>query len=164
MTIHFWNTRALADELARDQVQERDAFLYFLANSVMWTTVLYYSIYWGARGGWLFFYEFAVALVITVFGLLRCYEANGAARGSHFVLRATCLSFPIGLKVNSASILLGWALFYLLPQYVDATLFRDPGRVYDLISFTWVAAFTFLFYWRLWVHLAMTRRHAPSPG
>lgn len=164
MTIHFWNTKALADELARDQVQERDAFLYFLANSVMWTTVLYYSIYWGMRFGWLFFYEFAVALVITVFGLLRCYEANGAAHGSHFVLRATCLSFPIGLKVNSASILLGWALYYLLSQHVDATLFRDPGRVYDLISFTWVAAFTFLFYWRLWVHLAMARRHSPSPG
>jgi len=163
MTIHFWNTGELVNELARDAVREREAFLYFLANSVMWSAVLYYSIFWGARANWLFFYEFAVVMVITVFGLIHCFESNGGANGRHFVLRATCLSFPIGLKVNGASILLGLAFFVLLPDAVDATVFRYPERVDDLISFTWAAAFTILFYWRLWRALAAVRARS-TPG
>ena len=70
------------------------------------------------------------------------------------MLRATCLSFPIGLKINVASILLGWVYYFLFPRVVDATTFRDPGRVFDLIMFVWVPAFSALFFWRLWHHLS----------
>jgi len=165
MTIRFWNTKALAQKLALEAVRERDTFSYYLLNSVMWTIMGYYGYYFGARIGWLFFYEILVVLAITVFGLARCYEANGGSSGQHFVLRATCLSFPIGLKINVASILLGWVYYFLFPRVVDATIFRDPGRVFDLIMFVWVPAFTALFFWRLWHHLSsIPHLTAPNPA
>lgn len=158
MAIRFWNTKALAQELALAAVREREAFSYYLLNSVMWTLMGYYGYYFGARIGWLFFYEILVVLAITIFGLARCYEANGGSSGQQFVLRATCLSFPISLKINVASILLGWVHYYLFPRVVDATTFRDPGQVFDLIMFVWVPAFSALFFWRLWHHLSSIPR------
>ena len=64
MMIRFWNTKKLANELAQNKVQERDAFAYFVTNSVLWTLMSYYSALLGARLGWLFFYEIVVVLVI----------------------------------------------------------------------------------------------------
>ena len=164
MAIRFWNTKALAHDLAHEGVRERDAFLYYVMNSVMWTLMGYYGYYFGARIGWLFFYEILVVLVITVFGLARCYEANGGSSGQQFVLRATCLSFPIGLKINIASIFLGWAYYVAFPRIIDSMTFRDPGHVWDLIMFIWVPAFSALFFWRLWRYLASIQRLlAPNP-
>lgn len=158
MTIRLWNTKRLVDELVHDQVKERDAFAYFVANSVLWTLMSYYASLMGARLGWMFLYEVAVVLVITVFGLYLCYGANGGASGHQFVLRATCLSFPIGLKVNIASILLGWVDYFYFYRIVDPITFHDPTRIYILTTFLWAAAFAALFYWRLWHHLVLIQR------
>ena len=62
----------MAQELALAAVREREAFSYYLLNSVMWTLMGYDGYYFGARIGWLFFYEILVVLVITIFGLARC--------------------------------------------------------------------------------------------
>jgi hypothetical protein len=164
MAIHFWNTKALARKLAHDGISERDAYGYYLANSIMWTILNYYAIATGARIGWLFFYEILVVLVVTVFGLSRCYAANGGHTGQHFVLRATCLSFPISLKISTASILLIWVNYVVFPKVVDSTTFRDPGHVWDLVTFVWAPVFTALFFWRLWHHLSFLQNlSAPNP-
>lgn len=160
MTIHFWDTKKVASDLALDQITERDGFAYFVANSVLWTIAFYYGVLFGARLDWLFLYELIVVLAITVFGLFRCFEANGSSGGRQFVLRATCLSFPIGVKINLLSSILGWASYFYFPSIVDGVTFRDPTRVYYLITFFWAATFAALFYWRLWYHLSsITQRH-----
>jgi hypothetical protein len=105
-----------------------------------------------------------VVLIITVFGLSRCYHANGGALGQHFVLRATCLSFPIALKITFVSIALGWVNLFIFPKVVDSTTFRDPERVWDLVTFVWSPAFTALLFWRLWHHLSSIQgQKTPNP-
>lgn len=154
MTVHFWNTNALATKLASGEVKERDAYVYYVANTVTWTVLNYYAVAMGASIGWLFVYEIMVVLVITVFGLAQCYQANGGASGKHFVLRATCLTLPIALKIGVASIALGWVNYFVFPRVVESTSFRDPGHVWDLVTFVWAPVFTALLFWRLWHHLS----------
>ena len=160
--ITFWKTGALAEKLKRGEIGERDAFQYLLAGSVLWTVTLYYSVTVGARYGWLLFYELIVVLTITIFGLLKCFEANGGSGGIQFVLRATCLSFPIGIKVNVLSEVVGRATYYFFPVVVDATSFRDPTRVYNLFMFLLAAGWAIVFYWRLWVHLSAITHTTPN--
>ena len=154
MAIHFLNTKALTTELALDQVSEKTMFQYFLANSLLWTISLYYALVFGAAINWMFLLETVVVLLITIHGLLKAFSINGGADGRDFVVRATCLSFPIGLKVNVVSLILGLVAAYIIyPSIIDPSSFRSPERVYELIMFLWAPAFTAIFFWRLSVHL-----------
>jgi len=155
-------------ELSQDQLGEKDTMQYFLANSLLWTAALYYGIFAGAHISWMFLSEIGVVLAITALGVLRAYEANGSAEGQHFLFRVVCLSFPVGLKVNLISVLLSWVLYSVFPVLVDPIAFRNPDRVYDLITFVWAPIFTGIFYWRIWVHMKKISRrsapnHAPQP-
>lgn len=158
MTLYWWNTAAVARKLAAGELGERDTFALYLATCVMWVLMTYYAYFTGAHHGWLFLYEMAVAIAITVFGLLRCYDANGGDSGRDFVLRVVCLSFPLGVKINLLSLGLIWATYVAFGALVDQTTFRDPARVYALLTFVWFPAFTALFYWRLFVHLSKIHR------
>jgi len=163
MAVHFLNTRALVSELSQDQLGEKDTMHYFLANSLLWTVVLYYEIFAGAHITWMFLSEIGVVLAITALGVLRAYEANGSEEGRCFLIRVICLSFPIGLKVNVISVLLSWAFYAVFPVLVDPVAFRNPDRVYDLITFVWAPLFTGIIYWRIWVHIMeISRRSAPN--
>jgi hypothetical protein len=163
MAFHIFNTKALATELSTGRVSERGAFQYFLANSLLWTLTLYYGLYIGANIDWRFLLELVIVLLITVYGLLKVFEVNGGANGHDFILRATCLSFPVGVKVNLLSICLGWINYYIFPIVVDPVSFRDPDRVLDIIFFLWAPAFTALFFWRLWVHfVSISMTNAPN--
>jgi len=105
----------------------------------------------------------SLVLLISVLGLLKAFEANGGPGGTNFVVRATCLSFPIGVKVNVLSIGLGWLNYFLFPIIVDPATFRDPDRVFDLVTFIWAPAFTALFFWRLLVHFVeISKKSAPN--
>ena len=152
MAIHFLNTKALARELATGKITEKVAFHYFLANTLLWTFALYYGNFLSATINWIFLVELVVVMLISVLGLLKAFEANGGPGGTNFVVRATCLSFPIGVKVNVLSIGLGWLNYFLFPINVDPATFRDPDRVFNLVTFIWAPAFTVLFFWRLLVH------------
>lgn len=163
MTIHFFNTKALVSELATGKITERGAFQYFLANTLLWTLTLYYGIFIGANISWMFLLELVIVLLITVLGLIKAFNANGGADGTNFVIRATCLSFPVGIKINILSIALGWLNYFVSPIIVDPITFRDPEIVYDMVTFIWAPAFTALFFWRLWVHFVdITKKNAPN--
>ena len=153
MAIRFINTKALTTELARDQVGEKSMFQYFLANSLLGTILLYYAIIFGANINWMFLIEVVVVVLITVHGLLKAFDANGGSNGKNFLVRATCLAFPIGFKVNLASFMLELIVSYIFPFVIDPSSFRNPERVYDLVIFIWAPAFTAIFFWRLTVHL-----------
>ena len=163
MAFHFLNTNAVAVELKEQRVSERDTFLYYLGNTVLWTLVLYFWLFQGARITWMFWFESVVVLLITILGLLKAFEVNGGPDGHQFVIRATCLSLPIGIKVYVASFDLGWVYYFAFPSIVDPGTFREPERIFDLIEFIWAPGFTALFFWRLWVHfVGISKTHAPN--
>lgn len=162
MTIRFWNTRQLVIELAEGRVSEYVAFQYFLANSVLWSLVLYYSALMNASANWLYLYEVVVVVVIIILGIQQCYKENGGSSGQEFVMRAICLSFPIGLKILLLEIVLGCGVNLYFLSVVDWATFRDPVRVFNLLLFAWGVGFTALFYWRLWFNFAAIQKYVAS--
>jgi len=154
MDIQFINSNNLAKQLANNEVSEKTTFSYFLANTVLWTIVLYWGPATGAKVTWLTLYDMVVVLTISVVGLLMCFQANGGPDGKNFLVRATCLSFPIGIKINILNQLLVWGTFYIYPKVIDGATFRDPTKVYLLLMFLITALITILYYRLLWVHIS----------
>lgn len=153
MAIRFFNTKALATELAKNQINEKDTFQYFLANSLLLTVSLYYDLLFGAIVNWMYLLEIVVVLLITVHGLLKAFGMNGGENGTDFVVRATCLSFPIWFKLTVVSAVLGLVVAYFSPFIFDPGSFRNPEKIDALITFIWAPAFTAIYFWRLTVHL-----------
>ena len=162
MKIHFFNTRSLATQLALGKVDELLTFQYFFANNILWTLTLYYGLLSGAKLSWLLVLEIVIVIVITVLGLRRAFDANGGPSGQGFVIRATCLLFPIGIKITVASIALGWVNYFLFPIIIDPMSFREPERVYDLVTLIWAPIFTAILFWRLRLHITSISRQAAS--
>ena len=163
MDIQFFNTNKLTAQLANNEVSEKATFSYFLANTILWTLILYYGPATGAKVTWLTLYDLVLVLIVSIIGLLKCFEANGGADGKSFLVRATCLSFPIGLKINILYLLLVWGTYYVFPKIIDGATFRDPARVYMLLMFLISAITAILFYRRLWVHISyISRQNAPN--
>ena len=103
--------------------------------------------------------EIIIVLLISLLGLLKSYEENGASAGNDFVARAVCLSFPIGIKVEIIAISLSWMIYYAFPSLIDPMTFRDPEKIWDLIEFIWAPAYTAIFFWRLWVAFRIISIH-----
>jgi hypothetical protein len=147
---HLLKTRALAEELAASPKSEYTGFQYMLAQTLLWYCMNYYNLWLGSSVTWMFFVEWATVLLIVFLGLYRAYHANGAENGKDFLVRATCLAFPISVKVTLVSILLGWTAFYFVdPIIITSTAFRNPSNVLDLVYFVWAPAFTAILFWRL---------------
>lgn len=75
--MYFWNIRALANELGKNKVSEKKGMHYFLVSTLLVLFATYYAMWWGAERSWQFYFEFIVLAVITIFGCLKSFEANG---------------------------------------------------------------------------------------
>lgn len=146
--IHFWNIQALARDLATDRVSERLGMLYFLAGTIVVLISVQYSLWWGPRRGWLFFFEFFVLVAIAIAGCISCWRANGADSGQNFVLRTVCLSVPAGVRVSVLGIAFGSAIDYFFEAIFGGGVFADPERAYDIVGYAVSVGFG-IYYWYL---------------
>ncbi|WP_336035529.1 hypothetical protein [Acinetobacter bereziniae] len=108
--MYFWNTKALAHELAEDTLEKRHYKNYYLIAALVVSAVYYYGMfspYYDARVIGL---EGILTLIIMFVGIQRCYAANGGDEGVHFMNRVTALSFPILLQTTVAGIAFGLIL------------------------------------------------------
>ncbi|MFI0376533.1 MAG: hypothetical protein ACH253_10220 [Candidatus Thiodiazotropha sp.] len=143
------NITALAKDLANDEISEKKGMHYFLASSLLILFVTYYSMWWGVVRDWIFYFELVIVAVITVFGCLNAFEANGGNEGRDFVKRAVCLSVPAGVRVNVVSVLFGLGLYLSAGQIFTSISFGDPSRAYMLISYAGFVGFNIYFWWLL---------------
>lgn len=159
MAFHLLDTRALDKELAEDEVSEPDTLKYVLANAFVWYFMGHYNIYMGAFVDWMLAFDFVIVCLIAVLGFLKCYEINGGDDGRHYLLRITCLTLPIGIKVIGAGLIVSWGLYFAAPYVFDPMTFRNPEKVADLVFFLLPIVFEGIFYWRLLHHMRLIRRH-----
>lgn len=158
MATHWWNTDKLVQRLADESVSEDESLRYALINAVLYTQAVYYAAWGGGYRGWLLLYEFLAVTIISLVGLAECYKANGGAQGAQFLKRFSVISAPIGIKVSLAAIALGQVGYWGFSYIVTPSTFRNPAFVWELYSFVFAAAFMFIFYWRVAVHLASVIR------
>ena len=165
MTIHWWNTDRIVERLADGQVSEQEAVRYAMIGAVLYTQAIYFATWFGGYRSGLLIYEFFVVTIIALVGVGECFKANGGAQGTDFLKRLSVISVPVGIKLALVGSTFGQVAYFGFPYVVTPTTFRDPVFVYQLFSFAFAAAFTFIYYWRIAMHLArLLRIERSNPG
>ena len=108
--MYYWNTKALAHELAEDTLSKQHYKNYYLAAALVVSAVYYYGMYSPYSDIRVIGIEAALTLLIMLIGIQRTYQANGADQGVHFLNRVTALSFPILMQNTVFGIVFGLVL------------------------------------------------------
>lgn len=153
MTIHWWRTERLVEELARDGVSESQSLWYAAISTVIYYEAIYYAVWYGGHPSWLLLAEFLAICIVAVVGLQECFKANGGSQGSHFLKRLYCLGAPIGLKIAIVSTVFGQLMYFCFPLVVTTTSFRNPFFVYQLACFFVSGMFAFIYFWLIAYHM-----------
>ena len=145
--MYFWNTRALAHELAEDSLEKRHYKNYYLLAALVVSAVYYYGMFSPYYDVRVIGLEAVLTLVIMFIGIQRTYVANGGDEGINFMNRITALSFPILLQTTVAGIVFGLLLLGIY-QY-----FGLENTAFDMWYEWCISAFTIflqlLFFTRL---------------
>ena len=157
MTVYFWRTDRLAQDLAANRVSEQSAAHYMMIAGALYVQSNYSALWFGAYRDCALFFEAFTVLVITLVGVNECYKANGGSEGTQFISRFCALAVPIGVKLAVFGVILGQGFYYASPHILGNGAFRDPELVYRYISFLIPVAFTFIYYWRIAHHMSVIR-------
>ncbi|MCH7385648.1 hypothetical protein MMP71_17540 [Acinetobacter dispersus] len=155
--MYYWNTKALAHELAEDTLSKQHYKNYYLAAALVVSVVYYYGMYSPYVDVRVIGIEAALTLVIMVVGIQRTYQANGGDQGIHFLSRITALSFPILMQTTVAGIVFGIVLLAIYQYFaLEQTAFE--------MWYEWcVSAFTvflqILFFTRLAAYMKRVAAH-----
>jgi len=155
--MYYWNTKALAHELAEDTLSKQHYKNYYLAAALVVSVVYYYGMYSPYVNVRVIGLEAALTLMIMVIGIQRTYQANGGDQGIHFLNRITALSFPILMQTTVAGIVFGIVLLAIY-QY-----FALEQTAYEMWYEWCVSAFTvflqILFFTRLAAYMKRVAAH-----
>ena len=147
MTIHWWRTDKLVEDLALDNVSEGQSLRYAMISTVLVTASLYYTLWYGGVRGWSLVIEFAAVCLISLIGLNECFKANGGQSGAYFLKRLCCLGVPVGLKIFIVSVVVGQAMYFGFPRIFTTTSFRDPHFAYHFATSLLVGLYMVCYYW-----------------
>jgi hypothetical protein len=108
---HWLAPGVLAEKLSRDEVSNREIAYFTLANLVLGSVIYYSGLAWG-NPPWtaLSLWEGTLVIVVTVFGMIQCFEASGGDNNPHFAAQFNCLSFPIWLWTT----IVIWPAFWII--------------------------------------------------
>jgi hypothetical protein len=143
----------LAGALAAGEVSEREKFLYLLVWAVVGILVP------SRVGGWAGWSSVRVALVvvsllITIGGLLVCFQANARGDNRAFLERYLCLSVPLGFMTY----VLYYAIYYGL-GLAGATIgwVESDARNWDRDLMSLISSMSALSLFFLWMRASIVR-------
>lgn len=109
----------LADALAANALSERQKFQYLLVWAISGVLLQHHG---GSQAwGWPRLSFLGLSLLITLAGLIACFQANVRGDNQGFLERYLCLSVPVGLVTYGLYFLLYYALgiFALAVGWID---------------------------------------------
>lgn len=148
--MYFWNINKLVEDLATNKVNEKSGMYYFLAATLLILFQTYYALWWGVNPNWLFYFQLAVLSIIAIFGCTESFKMNGGNSGSNFVLKATCLSVPIGVRVALFSLIFGELVYFNAQNIFSVSTFANPSQAFTIVSYAGFIGFSILFWWLLY--------------
>ena len=97
--MYFWHVNRLSDLLKKDQIRQRQIWLYFVLSFVFFGKISLFMAY-------MMIYSLEEALLELVLGVLgalwgvhQCFLANESGDGRRFLDRFFCLSLPIMVRL-----------------------------------------------------------------
>ncbi|RKG30241.1 hypothetical protein [Acinetobacter tianfuensis] len=155
--MYFWNTKALAHELAENTLEKKHYKNYYLVTALLVSAVYYYGMFSPYYDTRVIGAESLLTLIIMFAGIQSAYKANGGDDGEHFISRITALSFPILVQTTVAGIIFG---LILLGLYFGLNL---DGTAFDLWYEWLISLFTLilqiLFFTRLVSYMKRVAAH-----
>lgn len=115
--MYYWNTKALAHELAEGTLSKQHYKNYYLAAALLVSAVYYYGMYSPYYDVRVIGIEAALTFLIMVVGIQRTYQANGGNQGIHFLNRITALSFPILMQNTVFGVVFGLVLLAIYQYF-----------------------------------------------
>ncbi|MGA6135267.1 hypothetical protein ACPER7_03080 [Acinetobacter dispersus] len=155
--MYYWNTKALAHELAEDTLSKQHYKNYYLAAALVVSVVYYYGMYSPYVDVRVIGLEAALTLMIMVIGIQRTYEANGGDQGIHFLNRITALSFPILMQTTVAGIVFGVVLLAIYQYFALAQTAFEMWYEWCVSAFT--IFLQILFFTRLAAYMKRVAAH-----
>jgi hypothetical protein len=116
--MYWWNAERLAEDFREGRVDEKEQFKYYLATSVAWTILALLFFFSGVTFRFRYLFFSALILFLTVFGIVRCYNANKKGDNTDFIARMVCLGWPVGIRIATlmASLCLVFGAIKSLPS------------------------------------------------
>lgn len=155
--MYYWNTKALAHELAEDTLSKQHYKNYYLAAALVVSVVYYYGMYSPYVDVRVIGIEAALTLVIMGIGIQRTYQANGGDQGIHFLNRITALSFPILMQTTVAGIVFSIVLLAIYEYFALAQTAFEMWYEWCVSAFT--IFLQILFFTRLAAYMKRVAAH-----
>lgn len=144
--MYWWNTHKLAEAIKNDVLNEYDKMKYFLTLSLI-LVVSMYLIQFQESSSVTALIEMILMFLIVLFGILITFKANRGNEGKDYIVRVTCLSLPILIKIMLLSVLFGIIIGFW-SEITDSSM----DTMYWILTPVTIIL-QILFYVRLTVHL-----------
>ena len=158
MKVNIWNTRKTALEISNDSITGGAYFYYLLINQIIGVVILYYAVYSVPANLNEVIYEFVAVAVVTLFGLMACYNANGAESDCDLIVKFIVLSVPLTIKI---------AIIYIVFAYMQFSIFSYfqiyfTEKAADIITVTENATVQAIYFWRMSIWIKRSRSMRPN--
>jgi hypothetical protein len=169
LLMRILSSKKMVGALAKRELTPRSIAYYMLLGTIF-NLIVGYSTLTGSNASrtWLGLYECAILSVLTIYGFERCYAAADGENCGSFVTDFVCLSIPIGISTLFFTWLGYWIFWTAFGYVVREVSFGSESSAHAMLllnaQLPWFSVFvamlasTFLFHWRLSVHLGHLRR------
>ena len=110
--MHLFRTTPLIQQLARGELSATKKAHYLLASFLMFTVLYYSGFVPGSPATWTIpsLLEAVAVALITIVGIVKCFDAAGAEDSFDFVASFTCLYVPVTIT----TLLVVWSIFWAI--------------------------------------------------
>lgn len=148
--MYFWNSRALAAEMSRSVLPQRETMKYLVAWTLFNTIAVQNALWTVEAITWFTITKALLVIAINVAGVLVCYAANRRGDDADFIERFICLSWPIIFKI-SVVLFVGGAVLLAIKEIFDLCTIPyleswGPGATLEVFLLT-IGAEVIYFLW-----------------
>jgi hypothetical protein len=142
----WFDIKKLEQKISNNELTEKEGFNYLLAYSII--TVFALSFASNKTNGWMMFSEFAISVLITIWGLRTTYEVNNEIDGKDFFKRFFAINWVIGMRILVILIPLAFlfGLFFGFFAVANNINLHEPNPQLSIVSLTFKAMFTLICY------------------
>jgi hypothetical protein len=147
--MYFWNSRALAQDLQRGELSQRERVKYLLATLLVLVLPTRAELWSGVQASPAnLLAQTIVAITATILGIYLCFSANDRGDGKEFTDRFVCLGWTTGVRVATAFLAVELLIEYLTRAGRPGVrhFYFEHATVLRLVV---LGVFEIVFYWRL---------------
>jgi hypothetical protein len=140
--MYFWKVKPLVEDLKNGQVTQRQKMYYYLANAFFVFMAIYVCGMVASTPNVFTAIEMLLGLLLTIGGVLWCYEANRQGDDAEFIDRMVCLSWPITMRLLVVIIVtyVIYAMLFLGENGAEGTTIVDViiTTIYTAYYYKWL--------------------------